>query len=94
MAEENRSAAPEQELSEILQIRRDKLKALQDAGRDPFQITRFDRTVWSADILEHYEDYEGKTVSVSGRMMSRGKEMGCLPPEIPHDGGAGHHLVF
>ena len=59
MAEENRSAAPEQELSEILQIRRDKLKALQDAGRDPFQITRFDRTVWSADILEHYEDYEG-----------------------------------
>ena len=71
MAEENRSAAPEQELSEILQIRRDKLKALQDAGRDPFQITRFDRTVWSADILEHYEDYEGKTVSVSGRMMSK-----------------------
>jgi lysyl-tRNA synthetase class 2 len=71
MAEEIRNEAPEQELSEILQVRRDKLKALQDAGRDPFRITKFTRSAWSSDILEHYEDYEGKTVAVSGRMMSK-----------------------
>ena len=71
MADEIRSENPEQELSEILQVRRDKLKALQEAGRDPFQITKFTRSAWSRDILEHYEDYEGKTVAVSGRMMSK-----------------------
>ena len=43
MAEEIRNEAPEQELSEILQVRRDKLKALQDAGRDPFQITKYNQ---------------------------------------------------
>ena len=71
MAEEIKNEAPEQELSEILQVRRDKLKALQDAGRDPFQITKFTSSAWSRDILEHYDDYEGKTVAVSGRMMSK-----------------------
>ena len=71
MADENRNPTPEQELSEILQIRRDKLKALQDAHRDPFQITKFDRSVWSSEIPERYEEFEGKTVSVAGRMMSK-----------------------
>ena len=71
MAEDNRSTAPEQELSEILQIRRDKLKALQEAGRDPFQITKFDRSAWSDEILGRYEEFEGKTVSVAGRLMSK-----------------------
>ena len=51
MADEIRSESPEQELSEILQVRRDKLKALQEAGRDPFQITKFTRSAWSRDIL-------------------------------------------
>ena len=71
MADETRNEAPEQSLSEILQVRRDKLSALQEGGRDPFQVTKYSRTVWSKELLEHYEDYEGKTVSVAGRMMSK-----------------------
>ena len=71
MAEEIRNEAPEQELSEILQVRRDTLKALQEAGRDPVRITKFTRSAWSEDILADYGEYEGKTVSVSGRMMSK-----------------------
>ena len=50
----NQNGEQEMELSEILQVRRDKLKALQEAGRDPFQITKFTRSAWSRDILEHY----------------------------------------
>ena len=71
MADETRREAPEQELSELLQIRRDKLKALQEDGRDPFEITKFRRSAWSADILGDYAAFEGKTVSVAGRMMSK-----------------------
>ena len=71
MADETRNEAPEQSLSEILQVRRDKLSALQEGGRDPFQVTKYSRSVWSKELLEHYEDYEGKTVSVAGRMMSK-----------------------
>ena len=71
MADETRNEAPEQSLSEILQVRRDKLSALQEGGRDPFQVTKYSRSAWSKDLLEHYEDYEGKTVSVAGRMMSK-----------------------
>ena len=70
----------EQELSEILQIRRDKLKALQDEGRDPFQQTKFSRTAWSTEIKENYDSMEGKTVSVAGRIMSKrgmGKAIFC-----------------
>ncbi len=72
--------APEQELSEILQIRRDKLTALQQEGRDPFTQTRFERSAWSAQIKDAYGDYEGKTVAVAGRMMSKrgmGKAIFC-----------------
>jgi len=71
MAEEVRQETPQQELSEILQVRRDKLSALQEAGRDPFQITKFRRSAWSTEILADYEGFEGKTVSVAGRMMSK-----------------------
>ena len=70
----------EQELSEILQIRRDKLKTLQDEGRDPFRQTKFNRTAWSMEIKEKYEAMEGKTVSVAGRIMSKrgmGKAIFC-----------------
>ena len=70
----------EQELSEILQRRRDKLKTLQDEGRDPFQQTKFNRTAWSMEIKEKYEAMEGKTVSVAGRIMSKrgmGKAIFC-----------------
>lgn len=70
----------EQELSEILQVRRDKLKALQDEGRDPFQQTKFVRSAWSSEIKGDYEAFEGKTVSVAGRIMSKrgmGKAIFC-----------------
>ena len=79
-ADTKQAQAAEQELSELLQIRRDKLKTLQEEGRDPFQITRFVRSVWSADILNEFDAWEGKTVSVAGRIMSKrgmGKAIFC-----------------
>ena len=69
-----------QELSEILRIRREKLSTLQEEGRDPFTKTRFDRSAWSAEIKENYDAFEGKTVSVAGRIMSKrgmGKAIFC-----------------
>ena len=71
---------PEQSLSELLQIRRDKLTALQEAGRDPFRETRFDRSANSAEILNAFEEFENRTVSVAGRIMSKrgmGKAIFC-----------------
>ena len=76
----NENAAPDQELSELLKIRRDKLKALQDEGRDPFTQTRFVRSAYSTDIKNDYESFDGKTVKVAGRMMSKrgmGKAIFC-----------------
>ena len=76
----NKQPAQEQELSEILQIRRDKLAGLQQEGRDPFQQTKFVRTAWSEEIKDNYSQFEGKTVSVCGRMMSKrgmGKAIFC-----------------
>ena len=61
----------EQQLSELLQVRRDKLAALQEAGQDPFVITKYEVTAQSADIRANYEAMEGTTVSIAGRMMSR-----------------------
>ena len=69
MNEEIKPAVSEQELSEILQVRRDKLKALQDAGKDPFQITRYEVTHHSTEVVADYAALEGKDVSVAGRMM-------------------------
>ena len=82
MSQENQTtpAAPEQDLSELLQIRRDKLKALQDEGRDPFQRTRFVRSAYSAEIKADYAAFEEKTVAVAGRIMSKrgmGKAIFC-----------------
>ena len=73
---------PQAELpvSEQAQIRRDKLAALRAEGRDPFVITKFDFDANSADIKADYEAYEGKTVRVAGRLMSKrgqGKVMFC-----------------
>ncbi len=61
----------EQQLSELLQVRRDKLTALQEAGQDPYTITKYDVTAQSADIRANYDAMEGTTVSIAGRMMSR-----------------------
>ena len=78
--EKNVPQQEEQSLSELLQIRRDKLKALQDAGEDPFHITRFEVSAHSSEIKAEFEAMEGKTVSVAGRLMSKrgmGKAVFC-----------------
>ena len=71
MAEENITNAPEQDISEILKVRREKLKALQDAGRDPFTVTKFDVTHHTQEIKDNFDALEGKSVSVAGRLMSK-----------------------
>ena len=72
MAEqENRTNVQEQDLKQILKVRRDKLKALQDAGMDPFTITKYDVTHHAQDIKDNFDALEGQTVSVGGRLMSK-----------------------
>ena len=61
----------EPDLNQLLKVRREKLAELQAAGKDPFQITKYDVTIHSADIKEQYEEWEGKEVSIAGRMMSK-----------------------
>ena len=60
-----------EELNHILQARRDKLSALQEAGKDPFLVTKYDTTHHSSDISDNYDELEGKEVSVAGRMMAK-----------------------
>ncbi len=77
--------AHETDLNEILQIRRDKLKDLQTAGRDPFVTVKFDRTHTTAQVKNNYDALEGKTVIVAGRLMSKrgmGKVMFCDMQDI------------
>lgn len=73
MSEKNNISAPEEEIdvNEFRQIRIDKLKAMQEAGNDPFEITTANQTHESIEIKEHYDELEGKTVSVCGRMIAR-----------------------
>ena len=74
MADQNTNVTnpnEQQELGELLQIRRDKLKALQDEGRDPFQITKFDVTHHAQEIKDNFDAMEGKSVKVAGRLMSK-----------------------
>ena len=71
MANNNLASQPEQDLNQLLQIRREKLAALQERGDDPFTITKYDVSHHSADILNSFDSLEGKTVSVAGRMMSK-----------------------
>ncbi|NCB50755.1 MAG: lysine--tRNA ligase [Clostridia bacterium] len=61
----------ESDLSELLQIRRDKLAMLQEEGRDPFAVTKFRRTVWSAEIQADFEEFENKDVAAAGRIMAK-----------------------
>lgn len=67
----NQNPAGQQDLNELLRIRRDKLAELQQAGKDPFAITKFDVTHHSAEIKNQFEALEGKSVTVAGRMMSK-----------------------
>ena len=71
MAKENQNEKKSQteDLNHVLLVRREKLAELQAAGKDPFTITSYEVTAHSMDIKNHYDDYEGKEVSVAGRMM-------------------------
>ena len=60
-----------QDLNQLLQVRRDKLKELQDAGKDPFVITKFDASHHSQEIKDNFEALEGQTVTIAGRVMSK-----------------------
>ena len=67
MAQNNN--APEQDINQLLKVRREKLQDLQENGKDPFQITKYDVTHHSQEIKDNYDELEGKTVSIAGRMM-------------------------
>ena len=71
MAQENKNQAPEQDLNQLLKVRREKLAELQEAGNDPFVITKYDVTHHSFDIKENFDELEGKEVAVAGRMMQK-----------------------
>ena len=61
----------EQDLSEVLRIRREKLDALVSSGKNPFEKVRYDRTAYSQDLKDDYANYEGKTVGIAGRLISK-----------------------
>lgn len=61
----------EQDISELLKVRRAKLAELQENGKDPFQIMKYQVTNHSSDIIHNFEDFEGKSVSIAGRIMSK-----------------------
>lgn len=72
MAENDvRNNEQQEDLSELIKVRRDKLRDLQDAGKDPFKEVRFEKTAMSKEIVDNFEKYEGKTVSLAGRLVSK-----------------------
>ena len=88
MADEvkNTQNVQEQDLNQLLKVRREKLANLQEAGKDPFQITKYDVTHHSVEIKENFEELQGKTVSIAGRLMSKrvmGKASFCNVQDKP-----------
>ncbi len=88
MAEQNNQAKQEQQqdIGQLLKVRREKLANLQEAGKDPFQITKYDVTHHSTEIKERYGELEGKTVRIAGRVMSKrimGKASFCNIQDLP-----------
>ena len=86
MAEKNNAAeGVQQDLSEILRIRREKLSALQSEGRDPFRETKFVVSHHAQEIKDHFEELENSSVTIAGRLMSKrgmGKVSFCDLQEI------------
>ena len=70
MAEQQKKAQ-EQDLNQLLKVRREKLTELQENGKDPFQITKYDVTHHSMEVKDAFEELEGKSVSLAGRMTYR-----------------------
>ncbi|MCD7835195.1 MAG: lysine--tRNA ligase [Lachnospiraceae bacterium] len=86
MAEVQSANTQEQDIGQLLRVRREKLAALQEAGKDPFQITKYDVTHHSTEIKDNFEELEGKTVSIAGRLMSKrvmGKASFCNVQDLP-----------
>ena len=86
MAESQNGAVQEQDINQLLQIRREKLTNLQEAGKNPFVITKYDVTHHSTDIKENFEELEEKTVRIAGRLMSKrvmGKASFCNVQDVP-----------
>ena len=71
MAQNNTNNSVEQDLNEILRLRREKLANLKESGNDPYTITKFDFDNDSKNIKENFEELEGKTVKIAGRIMAR-----------------------
>ncbi len=69
--ENNPSSATEQDVHELLRVRYEKLDEMKAQGKDPFEITKYEQTHHSADIKDRFDELEGKTVSIAGRMMSK-----------------------
>ena len=65
--------APQQDVNQLMKVRREKLASLQAEGKDPFVITTYDQTHHTAQIRENFEELEGKDVSIAGRMMFKRK---------------------
>lgn len=88
MADERIQAANEQDINELLKVRRAKLAELQEKGKDPFKIMKYDVTNHSADIAGDFDNFEGKTVSIAGRIMSKrvmGKASFCNIRDLKGD---------
>ena len=68
---QNQNQVVEEDLNHLLKVRREKLAELQESGKDPFKVTKYDVTVHSSEIKENYEVWEGKEVSIAGRLMSK-----------------------
>ena len=86
MAGAQNNNVQEQDINQLLKVRREKLAALQEAGKDPFQITKYDVTHHSTDIKDNFETLEGQVVRIAGRIMSKrvmGKASFCNIQDLP-----------
>ena len=86
MADTQNTNVQEQDIHQLLKVKREKLANLQQAGKDPFQITKYDVTHHSTDIKNNFEELEGKTVRIAGRVMSKrvmGKASFCNVQDLP-----------
>ena len=75
----------QQDINQLLKVRREKLAELQENGKDPFKVTKFDVTHHSIEIKDHFEELEGKTVTIAGRMMFKrvmGKASFCNVQDV------------
>ena len=86
MADTQNTKVQEQDIHQLLKVKREKLANLQQAGKDPFQITKYDVTHHSTDIKNNFEELEGNTVRIAGRVMSKrvmGKASFCNVQDLP-----------